>query len=454
MSPQRRPAVRTVVALSGAVLAGTALVPAARADQVVPDDLIAQGNLCVGLQCAGGEIFGSDTVRVKSDTPQLHFDDTSSAPGDPSNDWRLIANDGSSSYFALEDSTAGRQVVRISSGTIANALAVGANGNVGLGTASPALKLHLVQGDTPAMRMEQTSGSGFTPQTWDVAGNEANFFVRDVTGGSRLPFRIRPGAPTSSVDIGATGNVGVGTASPAQRLHVFGNAGTTRALVEEASTTAAPRVLSELSNKGPVRQRFTDTSTGATDWVAGTDAANGFVVAPDGQTLIPLTVDPSGTVRVGGPLTQNVAAADTENAQPVDVDAVLAALRTLPLTTAEYTADAANAKHLLPAASSFRTAFGLGAAGNDLSPLDVSAVALAAIKALDARVSALAASGVAGPKGEAGATGDRGAPGPSGTAVSVDPQGKRLKGLETSNRKLRKQLTSLSARLAKLERRK
>src|SRR5439155_3561427 len=61
-------------------------------------------------------------------------------------------------------------------------------------------------------------GGGFTAQTWDIAGNEANFFVRDVTGGSRLPFRIRPGAPTSSIDINASGNVGVGTSSPELRL--------------------------------------------------------------------------------------------------------------------------------------------------------------------------------------------------------------------------------------------
>jgi hypothetical protein len=78
-------------------------------------------------------------------------------------------------------------------------------------------------GDTPAMRFEQNSGGGFTAQTWDVAGNEANFFVRDVTGGSRLPFRIRPGAPTSSIDINASGNVGIGTASPGSSLDVSGN---------------------------------------------------------------------------------------------------------------------------------------------------------------------------------------------------------------------------------------
>src|SRR5439155_6662958 len=66
----------------------------------------------------------------------------------------------------------------------------------------------------------QNSGGGFTAQTCDIGANDANLFVRDVTGGSRLPLRIRPGAPTSSIDINASGNVGVGTASPANKLDV------------------------------------------------------------------------------------------------------------------------------------------------------------------------------------------------------------------------------------------
>jgi hypothetical protein len=81
------------------------------------------------------------------------------------------------------------------------------------------------------MRFEQNNGGGFTAQTWDVAGNEANFFVRDVTGGSRLPFRIRPGAPTSSIDISAAGSVGIGTASP-------NKSGVTQALTVNGSTDA------------------------------------------------------------------------------------------------------------------------------------------------------------------------------------------------------------------------
>ena len=80
------------------------------------------------------------------------------------------------------------------------------------------LDLHANTTDTPAIRLEQNNSGGFTAQTWDIGGNEANFFVRDVTGGSLLSFRIRPGAPTSSLDISANGNVGVGTGSPNARI--------------------------------------------------------------------------------------------------------------------------------------------------------------------------------------------------------------------------------------------
>jgi Collagen triple helix repeat (20 copies) len=66
--------------------------------------------------------------------------------------------------------------------------------------------LYVKATDSPGIRLLQTGGS-FGNQTWDVAGNEANFFVRDATNGSTLPFRIRPGAPTSSIDVGANGNI-------------------------------------------------------------------------------------------------------------------------------------------------------------------------------------------------------------------------------------------------------
>jgi hypothetical protein len=203
----------------------------AKPDDVIPDDLIVQGSACVGLDCVDGEVFGFDTIRLKENNTRLQFDDTSAA-GFPLNNWQIRANSsgaGGASFLGFVDqgaagnSETGTIVFEVDAGAPANSLKVSSNGKVGLRTATPVLDLQITTSDTPAHRLEQTNAGGFTAQTWDIAGNEANFFVRDVTSGSRLPFRIRPGAPTSSVDISASGSVGVGTAAPGFALDVLQN---------------------------------------------------------------------------------------------------------------------------------------------------------------------------------------------------------------------------------------
>jgi hypothetical protein len=189
-------------------------------DQVIPDDVIVQGSACVGLDCVNNESFGFDTIRLKENNTRIKFDDTSTAAGFPNNDWQLTANDsasGGANKFSIEDITGAKVPFTIRAGAPTNSIFVDSSGRLGLRT-TPVLDVHANTSNTPAIRLEQNSGGGFTAQTWDIAGNEANFFVRDVTGGSRLPFRIRPGAPTSSIDINANGDVGIGTASPEMRL--------------------------------------------------------------------------------------------------------------------------------------------------------------------------------------------------------------------------------------------
>jgi hypothetical protein len=213
-------------ATEGGIRAKAAPVTHAQAaDQVIPDDLIVQGSECVGLDCLNNESFGFDTIRLKENNTRIKFEDTSTSAGFPTNDWQLTANDsasGGSSKFSIEDITGSKVPFTITAGAATNSIFADSTGRIGLRTSTPVLDLHINTSNTPAIRLEQNNSGGFTAQTWDIGANEANFFVRDVTGGSRLPLRIRPGAPTSSVDISADGNVGVGTASPEAKLHVSG----------------------------------------------------------------------------------------------------------------------------------------------------------------------------------------------------------------------------------------
>ena len=194
-------------------------------DFVINDDLIVDGSGCIGFDCVNGESFGFDTLRLKENNLRIKFDDTSVAASYPRTDWQLTANDsanGGASKFSIDDISGNRTPLTVEANSRSHALYVDDGGRIGSRTSTPSTEFHTVDGDTPTVRLEQDGSSGFAPQTWDVAGNETNFFVRDVTNGSSLPLRIRPGAPTSSLFIDAEGNVGVGTSSPASRLDIVG----------------------------------------------------------------------------------------------------------------------------------------------------------------------------------------------------------------------------------------
>ena len=239
-----------------------------RKDQVILDDLIVDGSACVGLDCVNGESFGFDTLRLKENNLRVHFNDTSTTASFPGNDWRLVANDssnGGSNHFSIEDSDAGRNPFRVEAGAPANALVVEADGDIGVGTLNPVVDMHIVSGNTPTLRLEQDGSNGFTPQTWDVAGNEANFFIRDATNGSTLPLQIKPGAPTATIFMAASGNVGIGTASPDDELDIQG---------------AGPTL------------RFTNTGSAANNWRAGVNSGAGRLVFQADSGNVALQIDP------------------------------------------------------------------------------------------------------------------------------------------------------------------
>lgn len=286
---------------SGALIGA---IGSASADQVIVDDQIVQGSSCVGTDCVNGESFGFDTIRIKENNVRIHFDDTSNSASFPQNDWRLIANDsgnGGANYLAIEDSNSGRIPFRVEAGAAANALVVEADSDIGIGTLNPVVELHVVDGDSPTLRLEQDGSSGFTPQTWDMASNESNFFIRDVTNGSQLPFRIQPGADTDSLFIADDNNVGVGTDDPASALHLV------RGGVQQS------RGMLQLTNNGGMNLQMENASTSDT-WVithGNTNESPLFIASfIDGQADgAEFTLTTAGDLTISGDLTTGGAGA-------------------------------------------------------------------------------------------------------------------------------------------------
>ena len=358
-------------------------------DQVIADDLIVQSSACIGDDCANGESFGFDTLRLKENNTRLKFNDTSSSGSFPDNDWQLTANDsvdGGLNKFSIENTTGGRIPFTIEGPAPSNSLYVDDNGQVGFGTSTPVVEHHIVDGDSPTVRLEQDGSSGFAAQTWDIASNETNFFIRDVTNGSQLPFRIRPGAPTSAIDISGAGNVGIGESTPTAPLHVSRSDDTFEMLFLEQTNTGVvqDRNMMQLKNNGGIRFQFENTALG-TSWrfQAATGSQDVFEIAKVGTGEIEMTVDANGNLTTAGVVNGGSSRKVKRQIVPVDDSMILTQISDLMVAEWTYKRDAEGIRHLGPMAEDFYRAFGLGVDEEHIAPHDLAGVALAAAKALE-----------------------------------------------------------------------
>ena len=188
----------------------SSLTASVQADSVVLDDAITVGSQCIGQDCVNGESFGFDSVRIKENNTRIRFMDTSTSASFPTRDWQLTANDsnnGGLNKFSIDDIDGGVSPFTVEAGASDNSLYIDSTSKVGFGTASPLMDVHVVAGDSPAIRLNQHTSSGFSSQSWDLGGNESNFFLRDASNGSTLPLRVAAGAPNDSLVIEAGGNV-------------------------------------------------------------------------------------------------------------------------------------------------------------------------------------------------------------------------------------------------------
>jgi hypothetical protein len=382
------------------------------ADVVHQDDVIIIGSACMGFDCVNGENFGFDTLRLKENNLRIHFQDTSSSGSFPTRDWRISINDtanGGANKFSIEDADVGRTPFTIMADAPSNALFISNSGRLGLGTSTPVADVHAVKGNTPTMRLEQDGSSGFTAQTWDVAGNETNFFIRDATNGSTLPFRIQPGAPTSSLFISNTGKIGLGTSTPDAMLDIESG----DLLIHNGQATVRkindPKILFNENDVVADQWEFglSDTYGNAMTLLNKNNPLIGYAMYKTGDIYmnhgVPATsqggkyawhllangnIEQSGNLWVGGDITAQgtispgSSRATKNNINLISGDNILKLIANLDIYSWSYIKDAGKVTHIGPMAEEFFETFSVGVDNKHISPTDTSGISLAAIKAL------------------------------------------------------------------------
>jgi len=389
------------ICVTGILLAGCVIgfTHRASADIVHNDDVIIIGSLNVGFDAVSGKGFGFNTIILSENNLRIKFEDTSSSASFPSNDWTLEANDstnGGSNHFAIQDVETGRDVFKVEAGARDNALFVESDGDIGIGTNNPAVDVDVKTGNTPTYRMQQDGSSGFTPQTWDIAGNESNFFIRDVTNGSQLPFRIRPGADSNSLFIDSDNDIGIGTSSPdsfadvhirrtdaeGTYLYIENTNGTSQPVgVYMINTSGAGGFTFGLSSNGDFQ--ITEDSTGGAEFridenATGNQVKFDFQNGATNLVEIQADGDVNSATGVFGSISDRNAKTDIT---PVDSQQVLARVAELPISTWRYKANS-DELHMGPMAQDFWAAFRLHEGDKSIALNALSGVALAAIQGL------------------------------------------------------------------------
>jgi hypothetical protein len=195
-----------------------------------------------------------------------------------------------------------------------------------------------------------------------VAGNETNFFVRDATNGSKLPFRIEPNSPSSSLSIRSSGNIGVGTWSPAYPL--------------ELETTGEDAVFVAERTDGAMA-----TVAALEDVVQlGSISNHGVAFVVNGVPV--MLLDSSGNLTIEGALTEASDVGRKDNFASVGGDEILQKIGELAISTWNYQSDDDAVRHMGPMAQDFYRLFGLGTDQEHIAPLDANGVALVGIQEL------------------------------------------------------------------------
>lgn len=319
-----------------------------------------------------------------------------------------------------------------STGT-SNSLVIRDDGFVGIGTASPSSILQLAangnieqlitrasnDSSVPALGFQKSRGTLATPV---MTGNgdglgQINFYGYDGTAfltaasinvqsegvttpalGGRLRFytATSSGTNTERMRIDSVGNIGVGTTSPASKLHVIGTGSFSAAGVSSlnlgahtATLTASPASFRSAEiGAMTLSASSAQTVTTASSLYVATPVAGSNVTITNNK---PIDTQTTAYLSSGGTWTNASSRELKENFTALDPQEVLDKIDSLDIERWNYKAENASVTHIGPVAEEFHAAFDTGGSeGNKtISTIDPAGVALLGVQGLSAKVKSL-----------------------------------------------------------------
>ncbi|MEK7597785.1 MAG: phage integrase SAM-like domain-containing protein [Patescibacteria group bacterium] len=184
----------------------------------------------------GNSYFNSGNVGIGTTTPGTKLDVYSTATAEALH----VSRDDAYLFAGLTGSSGyGRIGVYDTSAGWLNLVLNDGGGNVGIGTTAPGAALH-ISGSSKYLRIENTAGTGYNIFELQVPRNagEDEFQIKNIRT-SAIPFFLAGTNDVNSVGLGGatantspvlyvkgTGNVGIGTTGPSEKLHVSRTDGT------------------------------------------------------------------------------------------------------------------------------------------------------------------------------------------------------------------------------------
>jgi hypothetical protein len=158
---------------------------------------------------------------------------------------------------------------------------IDSSGNLGIGTSSPDSKLHVVSGASSTLAQLRIGFNGTSVNYYDANTH----YFRDGSG------------PTNRMILDSSGNLGIGTSSPAAPLHVFANNGDMLRLDRNNTGAVGNQIAFRHSNAGTLTETASINAISTANADTGTLA---FYTKPTGGSSTERArIDSSGNLLVG-----------------------------------------------------------------------------------------------------------------------------------------------------------